>query len=416
MSRWQHDARHLTRPGTRCCRRLALAAWARSSARRDSRLDRLVAVKVLSQDATATPPGDRSDFSARRVPHLHSITPLCTVYDVASDPPLIAMELLEGETLQQRLARGPLATAELMEIGLAIADALETAHTRGIVHRDIKPGNIFLTARGPKILDFGLAKAAAEPAAGATYEPTRAAPLTERGVTVGTAAYMSPEQLRGADLDARTDLFSLGLVLYEMATGRPAFAGETSAVVSGAILHEQPDAPSALRAGLPVRLDEIILKALEKDREDRYQHASDLRADLRRLGRATSSSEPAATTSSGATAAAAPSSDSQIAIALITRHRGVVFVAGAAVLAIAAILYATMPGIQQAATVTPPLELQISQLTDSGNTGWPSISPDGRYVAYVRTEGTASSLWVRQIATTSNLGLSPRSQVWPCGV
>ena len=215
---------------------------------------------------------------------------------------------------------------------------------------------------------------------------------------------MSPEQLRGERLDARTDLFSLGLVLYEMATGRPAFAGETSAVVSGAILHEQPDAPSALRAGLPVRLDKIIpLKALEKDREDRYQHASDLRADLRRLGRATSSSEPAATTSSGATAAAAPSSDSQIAIALITRHRGVVFVAGAAVLAIAAILYATMPGIQQAATVTPPLELQISQLTDSGNTGWPSISPDGRYVADVRTEGTASSLWVRQIATTSNV-------------
>jgi eukaryotic-like serine/threonine-protein kinase len=378
---------------------------------KDTRLERMVAVKVLSSEVVATPLAvERFHREARAASALNHPN-ICTVYDVGSDPPLITMELLEGETLQQRLARGPLPIAELVEVGLAIADALETAHARGIVHRDIKPGNIFLTGRGPKILDFGLAKAAAEPAAtGATYEPTRAAPLTERGVRVGTAAYMSPEQLRGADLDARTDLFSFGLVLYEMATARPAFVGETSAVVSGAILHEQPAPPTALRAGLPVRLDEIVLKALEKDREDRYQHASDLRADLRRLGRLTSSGETAGVTPSGITTSphapstTAPSSDSQIAIALIKRHRtGLVLGAAAALLAIAAILYVTMPGTQKAATVTPPLELQISQLTNSGNTGWPSISPDGRYVAYVRTEGTASSLWVRQVATTSNV-------------
>jgi eukaryotic-like serine/threonine-protein kinase len=383
----------------------------------DTRLDRMVAVKILSQDVAATPLAiERFQREARAASALNHPN-ICTVYDVASDPPLIAMELLEGETLQQRLVHGPLEVPALIEIALAIGDALDTAHTKGIVHRDIKPGNIFLTSRGPKILDFGLAKTAAGPAvaAAATYEPTQWAPLTERGVTVGTVAYMSPEQLRGANLDARTDLFSMGLVLYEMATGRPAFVGETSAVVSGAILHEQPGAPTGIRAGLPARLDEIILKAIEKDRDDRYQHASDLRADLRRLRREISASaassdvKPAIAAASPIPTSAMASSDSKIAIALIKRHRiGMSLGAGAVLAAIVTILYILMRGAQNAATVTPPLEeLQISQLTNSGNTGWPAVSPDGRYAAYVRTDGTASSLWIRQIATTSNVQIVP---------
>src|ERR1700730_11810014 len=158
----------------------------------------------------------------------------------------------------------------LVDIALAVADALETAHSKGIGHRDIKPANIFITRRGPKILDFGLAKAAPGPAAiGASYQSTRSAEalLTDPGSTVGTVAYMSPEQLRGEDVDARSDLFSFGLVLYEMATGQPAFAGPTAAVISAAILHQEPPPPRKVRADLPARLEDVIVRLLEKDRD-----------------------------------------------------------------------------------------------------------------------------------------------------
>ena len=189
------------------------------------------------------------------------------------------MELLDGETLQQRLTRGALEVSAIIEIGHALADALAAAHEHGIIHRDLKPANIFLASRGPKILDFGVAKKIV----GSTHEMSTSAALTHHGETVGTVAYMSPEQLQGKDVDARSDLFSFGLVLYEMATGRPAFTGPTSAVISGAILHQQPIAPSHIRSDLDPRLEHIILKALEKDRENRHQSAADLRADFKRL-------------------------------------------------------------------------------------------------------------------------------------
>ena len=335
---------------------------------RDSRLDRLVAVKIMPEAVAASPLAlERFQREARAASSLNHPN-ICTIYDVGGGHeggvPFIAMELFEGETLQQRLRRGPLEVAHLVDFGIAIADALDSAHARGIIHRDIKPSNIFLTPRGPKILDFGLAKAAPAPSsAGASQQATLSpeALLTDPGSTVGTVAYMSPEQLRGEQVDARTDLFSLGLVLYEMATGTPAFGGATSAVVAAAVLHKDPMAPRQIRADLPARLEDIILKSLEKDRDIRSQSASELRADLKRLKR-----EIASDPARGATdvrsvrlqadparhepdavrdAKDGPSSDAQMVAALVKRHRGGLAVAVVSVALVAAVgLYITRRG------------------------------------------------------------------------
>jgi len=266
---------------------------------RDIRLARDIAVKVLPARLVDTPSArERFDREARAVAALQHPN-ICTVHDVGATTEgasFLVMELLQGETAQQRLTRGPLDEPDIIEIGAALAEALETAHGAGVIHRDIKPANIFLTRRGPKILDFGLAKAVVRAEAVEESQPTRtaAALLTEEGTTVGTVAYMSPEQLRGEDVDARTDLFSLGLVLYEMATGRPAFRGATGAVISAAILHEEPPAPRQVRPGLSPRLADIIQKAIDKDRDLRYQHAAEIRADLLRSKRDTESTRIAA--------------------------------------------------------------------------------------------------------------------------
>ena len=213
----------------------------------DTRLHRPVAIKVLPEELTSSASAlERLQREAQTASILNHPN-ICTIYDVGvTNPPFIAMELLEGESLQHRLLRGPLDSHSLLDIAIATADGLDAAHGHGFIHRDIKPANIFLTSHGPKLLDFGLAKAHAGAPAGAwSSDQTRPADalLTEAGVTVGTVAYMSPEQLRGKEVDARTDMFSFGLVLYEMATGRPAFSGATSAAIGGAILYEQPVAP-----------------------------------------------------------------------------------------------------------------------------------------------------------------------------
>jgi len=279
---------------------------------RDTRLGRTVAIKVLAAGVAADPGPSASSGSSRvqsrderhrrfeqearavsSLNHPH----ICVLYDIGSQDGVdfLVMEHLEGQTLKARLESARLPIREAVDLGMEVADALEAAHARGIVHRDLKPANIFLTRRGQaKLLDFGVAKLAADqPAADTEAETKGGAWATGAGVTLGTVGYMSPEQVRGEMVDARTDLFSLGVVLYEMLTGTAPFRGATSGVVLGEILTKAPTAPVKLNPDVPPDLERLLNKLLEKDRALRYQSAADLSADFRRLERSLASPAPA---------------------------------------------------------------------------------------------------------------------------
>ena len=279
----------------------------------DVRLGRYVALKFLPDSAAYDQrTRDRFEREARiasALDHAH----ICTIYEIGEDDRrvFIAMQYLEGETLRRRIQRKALNADELFEYAIQIADALDAAHAKGIIHRDIKPANIFLSTadrRGAtvKVLDFGIAKLKGSEDAGDSGAPSADSgvvdPLTSAGLTMGTAAYMSPEQARGESVDFRTDLFSFGALLYEMATGRQAFSGATNAMIQEAVLQRDPPPASSVNPKLPAAFDAIVAKALEKDRELRCQSAAELRADLKRLKR---------DASSGATSAASPATPSR---------------------------------------------------------------------------------------------------------
>jgi Tol biopolymer transport system component/tRNA A-37 threonylcarbamoyl transferase component Bud32 len=375
----------------------------------DLHLGRRVALKFLSPDLAKHQQAlERFKLEARTASSLNHPN-ICTIYEIgeADGEYFIAMELIAGQPLDRYLSLHRPDLQELLEMGIQIADALDAAHSKGVLHRDIKPGNILITPRGQaKLLDFGLAKLMADRRtveqptyAGATLA-TASEHLTSPGMAVGTIAFMSPEQARGKELDARSDLFSFGAVLYQMATGKRPFEGETAATIFDGILNRIPAPPAELNPVLPPKLDEVIRTALEKDRDLRYQSAADLRAELKRLKRDTSSGKVAQASGSGAAVSVPKARGGKRAATL-----------SIAALAVVTVVVAVTVWVRPRPRGFNFENMKISQITATGNAGAAALSPDGRYIVYVLRDGALESLWVQQMATGSNVQVLAPDQV-----